>query len=191
MNKEKLFSLMPTEVVKEDDVNKKIEEQRGLIKAGKSYVSQLSINRFLPKKLADFDLDEILSLFSDLTYNDFVINENELHFYQIDIESFSCILEEKFNLEDMYEIDNVYIENLLNGKDITKEEINLFDENMSFAEVLERFVFHTSRMSAGDTPNIMRMLVAKKALLGAFFAEKNVESLLNGQREIHDITILM
>jgi hypothetical protein len=191
MNKDKLFSLMPTEVITEDDVNNRIEKQRGIIKAGKSFVSQLSINRFLHKKLAEFDIGEIINLFSDLTCADFVINENSLYLSEIDIDSFAAILEEKFNLENMYEIDNFYIENLLNGRDITKEDININGENISFADVLLRFAFHTSRMSMGDTPNLVLMLTVKRALLGSYLAEKNVECLLNGQREIYDISILM
>lgn len=191
MNKEKLFSLMPTESVKEVDVNKKMEEQREIIKAGKSFVSQLSINRFLYKKLADFDIDEIIDLFDDLRHADFVINENGLYFYDLDIGSFAAILEEKFSLENMYELDNVYIENLLNGRDITKEDIDICGENMYFADVLVKFVFHSSRMSMGDTPNLILMLTVKKALLGSYLAEKNVESLVNGQKEIYDISILM
>jgi hypothetical protein len=191
MNIDKLFSLMPKRVVPDDDVNKTIEEQKGLIKAGKSFVSQLSINRYLNKKLADFDIDERLSLFSDLTSADFVINENELYFSDLDIETFAAILEEEFNLDNMYELDNVYIENLLNGRDITMKEIDIYGENIKFADVLVRFVFHTSGMSMGDTPNLMLMLTVKKALLGSYLAEKNVEYLLNGQKEIYNIQILV
>lgn len=190
MNIDKLFQLMPTEVVKEDDVSKKVEEQKGLIEAGKSFVSHLSINRFLYKKLADFDIEERLSLFTELAHVDFIINENQLNWSDVDIESFAVILEEEFNLEDMYELDNVYIENLLNGRDITEKEIDIYDEKVSFKDILVKFVFHTGGMSMGDTPNLMMMLTAKKALLGSYLAEKNVESLLNGQREIYDISIL-
>lgn len=191
MDKDKLFSLMPTEIVVEDDVVKKIEEQRNLIKAGNSFVSQLSINRFLHKKLVEFDVDEMLSLFSDLTYADFVINENRLYFNELDIESFAAILEEEFNLDNMYELDNVYIENLLNGKDITKKEIDVYGETISFKDVLVRFVFHTSGMSMGDTPHLVLMLTAKKALLGSYLAEKNLDALSNGQKEIYNISVLM
>ena len=193
MNQEKLFSLMPTEIIKKEDMDKKMEEQKEIIKAGKSYVSLLSMNRFLNKRLSDFDIEERLNLFSDLTYADFVYDENALYSYEIDMDSFAYLLEERFNLDagDMYELDNVYIENLLNGKDITKETVNMNDENMSFQAVLERFVFKTSGMSMGDTPNLMKMLAVKKALLGSYFAEKNVESLQNGQTEIYDISVLM
>lgn len=193
MNKEQLFSLMPTEMIKEEERNQKIEEQRELVKAGNAFVSQLSINRFLSKKLVDFDIDERLNLFSDLTYADFVYNENQLYFHDLDTESFAYILEENFNLdfEDMYELDNVYIENLLNGKDITKENIHVIDENMNFEDILTKFVFSTGGMSMGDTPNLMLMLVVKKALLGSYLAEKNVESLESGQTEIYNISVLM
>jgi hypothetical protein len=194
MNKEKLFSLMPTEVVKEDDVNKKIEEQREIIKAGKSFVSQLSINRYLYKKLVDFDVDERLNLFSVLCDYDFVYSENGLYFSDLDIGTFAFVLEEFFNLEHekMYELDNLYIENLLKGKDITKEVLTLWeDKTMSFEEILGEFVFHTGGMSIGDTPNLMHMLIVKKALLGSYLSERNVESLLNNQREIYNISILM
>lgn len=190
MNKDKLLSLMPTEIITEDDVNIRIEEQRGIIKEGKLFVSHLSINRFFRKKLVDFDIDETINLFSDLTLADFVINENALNLSELDIDSFSAILEEKFNLEDMYEIDNLYIENLLNGRDITKEDINFNGENISFADVLVRFVFYTSRMSEGDTPTLVLMLTLKKALLVSYLAEKNVEYLLNGKKEIYDVSIL-
>jgi hypothetical protein len=194
MNKEKLFSLMPTEVVKEDDVNKKIEEQREIIKAGKSFVSQLSINRYLYKKLVHFDVDERLNLFSVLCDYNFVYSENGLCFSDLDIGTFACVLEEFFNLEHekMYELDNLYIENLLKGKDITKEVLTLWeDKTMSFEEILGEFVFHTGGMSIGDTPNLMLMLIVKKALLGSYLSERNVESLLNNQREIYNISILM
>lgn len=191
MNAEKLISLMPTEIIQETDVTNKIEEQKGLIHAGKKFVSSLSINRFLYKKLADFDLDERLSFFADLTMADFVINENQLYFYDIDIESFAVILEEKFNITDMYELDNVYVENLLNGTDITEEEIEFNGENISFADILLRFVFHTRGMDMVDTPNLMLMLTVKKALLGSYLAEKNVNTLLSGEREIYDISVLM
>lgn len=190
MNKNQLFSLMPKEVVKEEDVNKRIDEQQGIIEAGKKYISQLSINRYLSKKLADFDIDEIIDLFDDIRHAGFIINENQLYL-DLDIESFAAILEEEFKLDNMYELDNVYIENLLNGRDLTKEVVELIDEKMSFADVLSRFVFQSMGMSMGDTPPLMMMLVVKKALLGTYFAEKNVESLSNGKREIYDISILM
>ncbi|MGF7535177.1 hypothetical protein AAGG74_16105 [Bacillus mexicanus] len=189
MNKEKLFSLMPKEVVKEE-VSKKIEEQRGIVSAGKRYVSHLSINRYLSKQLSDFDIEEIIDLFDVIRCAGFIINENQFNF-DLDIESFAAILEYDFNLDDMYELDNVYIENLLNGRDITKEVIKVNDEKMSFADVLLRFVFQSMGVFMGDTPPLMRMLVVKKALLGTYLAEKNVESLLKGEREIYDISILM
>lgn len=194
MDKEKLLSLMPKEVVTVDDVNNKIEEQRAIIKAGQSFVSQLSINRFLYKKLVDFDVDERLNFFSVLCDYDFVYNENGLIFSDLDIGTFACVLEEFFNLDDenMYDLDNVYIENLLKGKDITKEVLTLWeDKTMSFEDILGEFVFHTGGMSIGDTPNLMRMLIVKKALIGTYLAEKNVESLLNGQKEIYNVSILM
>ena len=190
MNKETLFSLMPIEVIKEEDVDKKIKEQRKFVTSGKTFATKLSINRFLYKKLADFDIDEILNLFSKLSSADFVINENDL-FFDLDIGTFAAILEEEFHLDNMYELDNLYLENLLNGRDITKEEINVFGENMSFADVLVRFVFQTSGMSLADTPKLTTMLTAKKALLGSYLAVKNIESLLNGQKEIYDISVLM
>lgn len=182
---------MSTEVIREEEVNKKLEEQRDIMKAGKTFVSQLSINRFMYTNLADFDIEKMLSLFSELTYDDFIIRENELHFSEIDIESFAVILEETFNLEDMYELDNFYIENRLNGRDITKEDIDIYGEVISFADILVKFVFHTSGMSMGDTPNLMLMLTAKKSLLGSYLAERNVESLLSGKREIYSLDNLM
>lgn len=191
MDQNKLFSLMSTEVIREEEVNKKLEEQRDIMKAGKTFVSQLSINRFMYTNLADFDIEKMLSLFSELTYDDFIIRENELHFSEIDIESFAVILEETFNLEDMYELDNFYIENRLNGRDITKEDIDIYGEVISFADILVKFVFHTSGMSMGDTPNLMLMLTAKKSLLGSYLAERNVESLLSGKREIYSLDNLM
>lgn len=192
MIKQKLLSLMPTEEIV-TDVNKRLEEQRGLVKAGKSFVSHLSINRFLRNKLADFDIEERLDLFKVLKSTNFVINENGLYCNEITIQSLASIVEEKFNLESMYEVDNLYIENLLNGRgDITIEVINHhFDESVSFADILQRFVFHTRGMCVEDTPNLMVMLTAKKALLGSYLAEINVQSLLNGQREIYDISTLM
>lgn len=190
LKKERFFSLMPTEVLKEEDVKNRIEEEEKLIRAGKSFASQLSINRFLHKKLIDFDIDERLNLFLELVDVDFVYTENELHFDQIDIDSFANILEEKFNLGDMYELGNLYIENLLNGKDLLNEDVNINDEDMSFSEVLEKIVFYTGGMTIGDTPNLMLMLVVKKALIGSYLAEKNVESLLQGERTIYNISIL-
>ncbi|MCZ1268438.1 MULTISPECIES: hypothetical protein [Paenibacillus] len=191
MDKEMLFSLIPREVIKEDEIVKTIEEQRRLIKAARSFVSKLSVNRFLYKKLANFDFEEMLSLFSDLTHADFVIQENELYLSEIDIDSFAVILEEEFNLESMYELDNIYIENLLNGTDITKNEINLIDETRLFQDILVKFTFYRSGMSMLDTPNLSVMLTAKKALLSFYLAEKNVEYLLNGQKTIYNISILM
>ena len=194
MNNEKLFGLMPVEVVNEEDINKKIEEQREIIEAGKSFVSRLSINRYLYKKLSDFDIDERLNLFSILCDYDFVYNENGLFFSDLDIGTFCCVLEEFFNLdhEKMYELDSLYIENLLKGKDITKEVLTLWEgKTMSFEEILGEFVFQTGGMSVGDMPNLMLMFTVKKALLGSYLAEKNVESLLNNQREIYNISILM
>lgn len=192
MNEETLLSLMPTKVITEDDVNKEIEEQRGIIQSGKLFVSRLSINRFLYTKLEQFSFDETLNLFSELSNADFVINENELHFSDLDIESFAVILEETFNLDNMYELDNLYIENLLKGNDITKQDIDIYNdgETVSFNNILTNFVFHTGGMSMGDTPTLVMMLTVKKALLGAYLAEKNVESLLNGQKKIYDVSIL-
>lgn len=191
MNKDKLFSMMPKEIIEKSEVNEKIEEQRNLVKAGKNFVSQFSINRFLHKKLADFDVNEILHLFSKLNEFDFVINENELFFYGLDIDSFACILEETFNLKDMYELDNFYIESLLRGKDISKEAVLIDNENVTFDEIFEKFVFQSFAMTAMDAANLNLILVAKKALLGSFLAEKNVESLLKGQKEIYNISVLM
>lgn len=191
LNKETLFSLMPTEIVEESNVIAKIEEQRKIIQSGKSFVSQLSINRFLHKKLADFEIEEILQLFWKLNDTYFAISENEFYFNGIDIDSFAFILEETFNLKDMYELDNFYIKNLLEGKDITSEVVDVYEEEQSFKDVLGQLVFQYFGMSSGDTPNLMLMLVVKKALLGAYLAERNVESLLNNQREIYDISILM
>jgi hypothetical protein len=191
MNKDMLISLMPKVVV--EDVNNAIEEQRGIVEAGKSFVSQLSINRYLYTKLADYDIDERLNLFDELRKYDLHIYENELWFFsELDTESFAFILEENFNLDDMYKLDNFYIENILKGIDITEKEVHLWeDKYMSFSDVLGKFVFKTGGMFMGDTPPLMMMLTAKKALLGTYLAEKNVESLLNGQKEIYDITILM
>jgi len=185
---------MPKQVVTEEDLNKKIEEQREIIENGKAFVSRLSMNRFLYKPLADFDIDERLNLFSKLCEYDFVYNENGLYFSDLDIGTFCCVLEESFNLdnESMYTLDNLYIENLLKGKDITEEVLTLWEgKTMSFKDILAEFVFSTGGMSMGDTPNMMLMLTVKKALLGTFLAERNVESLQNGEKEIYDISILM
>lgn len=191
MNKEELFSLMPTKVIKEKEVTKTIEEQKAIIKSGKSFVSQLSINRYLHTHLTEFDLDERLNFFSELMDVDFVYKENELFFQGIDMDSFIAILEEKFDLEDIYSLDNLFIENTLNGEDITEIEVEIYEKNVGFSKVLETIVFSTGGMSPGDTPNLMLMLIVKKALLGTYLAETNVKSLLKGQREIYDISILM
>lgn len=191
MNKEELFSLMPKVVIKENEVTKTIEEQKAIINSGIAFVSELSINRFIPEKLADLDLDERLTLFSELLDVDFVYKENELSFQGVDMDSFIAILVEKFGLEDIYELDNLYIENILNGNDITKEKVVIYEKDVSLAKVLETIVFSTAGMSAGDTPNLMLMLIVKKALLGTYLAERNVKSLLKGQMEIYDISILM
>lgn len=192
MNKEKLFSLMPIVSVKEEEVNKEIEQQKAIIEAGNNFVSQLSINRYLSKKIADYDIDERLDLFSNLMLADFIIHENPLYFYDLDIGNFAALLEEEFDLENMYGLDNLYIENLLKGQDITKKEINLFDDEKTvFEDVLDKFVFFRTEMTMGDTPPLMLMLVVKKALLGSYLAERNVESLLKGQKIIYDISILM
>lgn len=188
MNQEKFFSLVPKEMVIEEDINKKIEEQREIIENGKSFVSNLSINLIVRKNLADLDIDERLNLFDNLR-SSLIINEHGMFFYDLDIESFGFILEEKFNLDNMYELDNLYIENLLNGRDITKEEVFLYEgRTMIFKDILEQFVF-SSGMPSGE--DLLLLLSVKKALLGTFLAEKNVESLLNGQKEIYDISILI
>lgn len=191
MNKEKLFSLMPKEMVKKDEVIDKILEQKGIVEAGNRYASSMSINRYLHKKLSDFDIHERLDLFLELTFADFIINENQLYFNDLDIEGFSVIVKEAFELDSMYELDNFYIERLLNGQDIMQTEVEPFDEKVRFDEVLNRFVFQTSGMPMGDTPTLMTMLVVKKALLGSYLAEQNIETLLKGHKEIYDISILM
>ncbi|PGT83246.1 hypothetical protein [Bacillus sp. AFS040349] len=188
MNKEMFFSLVPKEVIKEEDTDKRINEQRKIIENGKSFVSQLSINQCVYKNLVDFDIDERLNLFDNLR-SSLIINEHGMYFYDLDTESFGFILEETFNLENMYELDNLYIENLLNGRDITKEEIFLYEgRTMIFKDILEQFVFSSGMPSGND---LMLMLTVKKALLGSFLAEKNIESLLKGQKEIYDISILV
>lgn len=191
MTKEELFSLMPKVVIKENAVTKTIEEQKAIIKSGNSFVSQLSINRYLHTQLADLDWDERLNLFSELLDVDFVYNENELFYQGVDMDSFIAILEEKFDLTEIYELDNLYIENILNGDDITEEKVEIYEKDVSLAAVLETIVFSTAGMSVGDTPNLMLMLIVKKALLGTFIAEQNINSLLKGHREIYDVTILM
>lgn len=194
MNKDKLLSLMPKAVVNEEDVNNKIEEQKGIIDAGNKYVSHLSINRYLYKKLVDFDIEERINFFELLVDQGFVYNENGLFFGDLDIGTFCCVLEEFFNLDDekYYQLDNIYIENLLKGKDITKEVLTLWEgKTMSFGDILKEFVFQSGGMSMGDTPPLPKMLEAKKALLGTYFANENVELLSNGKREIYDNSILM
>ena len=59
MNKEQLLLMMPKVVV--EDVEKAIQAQELVVQAGHRYVSQLSINRFMYKKLADFTIDEALT----------------------------------------------------------------------------------------------------------------------------------
>lgn len=193
MNTETFISFMPIEVVKEEEVNKKIEEQKQLSQNGKAFVSRLSINRYLYKNLADFDINERVNLFSVLSEFAFFYNENGLYFGDLDIDTFCCVLEENFNLanENMYELDQLYVENLLKGKDLTEEVITIYEgKSLSFKEMLEQFVFSTSGMPVGDTPNLMLMLVVKKALLGSYFAEKNAEALAEGKREIYKISSL-
>lgn len=190
MNKDKFFSLLSKEIVKEEDVKERIEKEQALINAGRSFASQLSINRFLAKKLVDFDIEERLNLFSKLVDVDFIYNENPLYWNQMDTDELSYILKEKFELDNMYELDDLYIENILEGKEIIYTELKVDDEEMTLAEILEMFVFYTHGMTPGDTPNLRLMLVVKKALIGSYLSEKNVEALLNGEREIYDIKIL-
>lgn len=193
MDAEKFFVLMPTESVQEEEVNQKVEEQKGFFKMATDFVSGLSINRFLYKKLTEFDLVERLNFFEMLRIDGFIFKENELFFSDLDIEAFCCILEEKFKLDDenFYQLDNLYIENLLQGKDITNDTIHLWEEvYMDFDEILGQFVFSTDGMSMGDTPPLMKMLIAKKALLASYLAEKNIESLQEGKREIYQISSL-
>lgn len=191
MKKEIFFNAMPTQVINAEDVSTELEKQKGLVEAGNSFVSQLSINRYLYKKLTEFDLTERLELFSELMNADFVITENELFFSDIDTDSFAAILEEQFKLDSMYELDNLYIERLLAGQDISSEEVEIFGEKMRFADMLQTLVFQTGGMSMGDTPTVSMMLVVKKALLGAYLAEQNVNSLSEGKNEIYDISVLI
>lgn len=190
MIKEKLYSLVPTEVVKEEEVNEKIEAQKELVETGKKFVSQLSINRYMYTKLADFNFSQRLNFFSELMDADFHIYENGLYFSSIDAETLAAILEEKYSLEDMYELDNFYIESLLNGKDIAKDSVDVYGDQMSLQDVFQQLVFSSGGMPMGDTPNLMMMLVVKKALLGSALAEQNIETLTSGKREIYDISSL-
>lgn len=190
MNQEQLFELMPKVVVNEAEVNEKIEENKELIEAGNRFVSPFSINRFLYRKLTDLTNDQKLNFFDHLSDYDCVIDENELYFHQIDIEHFADLLQEHFGLENMYELDNLYISRLLKGEDIAKKVMEINGEKVEFEQILAQFVFTTGGMTMGDTPNLIMMLVAKKALLGTFLAEKNVKKLLNGEKEIYDISVL-
>lgn len=194
MKKEELFELMPTKVVKENEVNEEITEQHVISKNGKSFVSALSINRYLDTKLVDFNIEERLNLFSNLSDIDFTYYENDLHFNGIDTESFIYLLDEEFKLTDEYELDNFYIRNLLKGKDITDDKVKVYEEhgtiNVRFGNVLETLIFSTGGMHLGDAPTIGLMLTVKKALLGAYLAEENIKSLQSGKREIYNISIL-
>jgi hypothetical protein len=202
MNKDKLFSLIPKEVVKENEVNKKIVEQKALIIKGKEVVSQLSIKRYLGdnETMLDYDINERLNLFAILADYDFTINENlittiDSKIYkdevELDIDYFDAILYYDLGLRDMYELDNLYVEKLLQGKDIMKEEVDINGRKMSITEVLERFVFQSKDMPAGDAPKLTQMLKVKRYLLVSYMAEKNMESLLNGDREIYNLNVLL
>lgn len=192
MNKETFLSLLPTEWIKEEDVKSRIQEQTELIEAGKKFASQFSINRYLDKPLTTFTFEEKLQLFSNLHQKGFVYDENALYFTSVDIENFKKLLKEKFQLEDIYTFDQYYVEQLLQGNDIAEEEIAVDgDETIRLHELFQQFVFTTAfGMNPGDTPNVMLMLVVKKALLGAYLGESNIASLQEGKREIYDISIL-
>lgn len=190
MNQETLFSLISKEVVNESEVNEKIEEHKEIVELGKKFVSPFSINRFLHTNLTDLTFEQRLNLFNHLCQYDCVIVENELYFNQIDIDNFADLLKEHFGLDDMYELDNYYITRLLEGEDITEKVMTVYEEEVVFEEILAQFVFRTWGMTVGDTPSLVRMFVAKKALLGSYLAEKNVEMLQNGEREIYDISVL-
>lgn len=190
MKKEELYALMPTVVIEEAEVEERIEQERKTIEAGESFISRLSINRYLYKPLITLEVEQSLELFNTLVEVDFVLVENELYWNQLDIESLAAILEEKFQIEDLYELDQVYLTHLVNGRDITEETIEIEGEEVSISALLRTFVFQTGGMSFGDTPNVMLMLVVKKALLGIHLAQLNVQSLLNKERTIYDISIL-
>lgn len=190
MNETKFFSLLPTVTITNEERNKKIEEQENLVKAGKSFAERLSINRFLHKKLTDFTLEERLNLYTTLSNYDFVYTENPLSFLGFDIDSLAAILEEHCQVNGVYAFDVHYIENLLRGKDLLNISFEMDEEEWSIQEVLEQFVFQTSGMSMGDTPNLVLMLIVKKALLGSYVATKNVETLQAGQNQLYDVSVL-
>lgn len=191
MNKEKLFSLVPTVKIEEKDIAAKIEEQKGLVQAGQSFASQLSINRHMFVNLPDFDIEERVDLFKELNKHAFDIGCNELYLYEITTDTLSALLKEKFGIEDIYQLDNIYIENLLNGRNIVEEIVDIEDEEMRLGDVLRQFVFQTNFMDMGDKPPLMLMLTVKKALLGSYMAGLNVESLQAGKKEMYDVSVLM
>ena len=191
MNKEKLFSLVPTVQIDEKDVAAKIEEQKGLVQAGQAFASQLSINRHMFVNLPDFDIEERVDLFKELNKHAFDIGCNELYLYEITTDTLSALLKEKYGIEDIYQLDNVYIENLLNGRNIVEDVVEIDGEQMRLGDVLRQFVFQTSFMNIGDKPPVMLMLTVKKALLGSYMAGLNVESLQTGQKEMYDVSVLM
>src|SRR5699024_4110531 len=110
---------------------------------------------------------------------------------ETDTDTFEFILEDNLGLGDMHKLDRFYIERLLQGEDIVNEVMEYNDENFDFTEVLKRLVFYTSGMNTGDTPNLMLMLIVKKALLEYYLAEKNIKTLKEGKKEIYDISILL
>lgn len=196
MNKDKFISMMPTVLINEEDVTKTITEQSDIAKAGKAFASRLSINRYLNVKLTDLDIEDKLNLFAKLNKTNFDIVENELYFYGADIDSLTYLVEESFDVENLYQLDNYFLEQLLTGNDITEKIVNIEgndeeEDNQSFGELLQRFIFRSHGMPTGDSPTLRMLLVVKNALIGSYLAEKNIDSLLEGKREIHDISVLM
>lgn len=188
MNEEKFLDLIPKVVINVEDVQKEVEAQGKIVKNGENFISHLTINHFLDKKLTDFDIEERLELFEELRVRGHLIYENGLYFNGLDIANFDAALTFDFEIYNMYNLDNAYIERLLKGEDITKQVVNVYGEDMPFAEILNMFVIKSGH--PGDSATLLTMFTVKKALLGTYLAEQNIISLMKGNREIYDVSVL-
>lgn len=190
MRKEFFFTHMPKVAVKEEERNERVKEQQDLHKAGLSFASRLAISHYLEEGLEGFDLEERLRFFSTLHEIGFSLRENELSFSPVTVTELEDLLKETFSLENIYKLDECYLEGLLRGENILEKEFELKGETYTLNELLTLFTIHAKGISIGDTPNLMLLLAAKKALLGSFLAEENLFSLRYGEKEIYDISRL-
>mgnify|MGYP000933137263 CR=1 FL=1 len=192
MRLKELMTSLPTKIIEEQEVDNQIEKFSKIYNNGESFVSMLSINRFLPKPLVDFSIEERLSMFKVLKSFGFRIELNGLYrSLGEEIEKdISHIVTESFNMNDMNTLDYHYMKDLLKGNDIMFEKITGVDGYDSVQDIFNMFVLSDGTMGVGDTPTLTTMLVVKKALLGTYVASENLGILKSGKREIYDVSVL-